>query len=327
MHRSTVCLSENYRGEGDSPILLRGLRKIGTVPGRFRIGSKPIALATLLFCLSPAAWADSHPNQLMIEGKVRGTPVEGLPLRITPSQIDLLSRDGYLWEFRRDEATGMHKTSLPFHSYSFPELRSALEREVGGRLQLTATSHYLVAHPRGDNKWPDRFEELYRSFVHYFTVRRIGAEESRVPADRPGLAQPARLRALRPKPGAAGRPRSVGLLFAGDQSDHAVRFQPGRARRLRFGLAARRGHDHPRGGPSNRLQHRRAQPLRAAAAVAGRRLGHVVRSPGDLRFAALARAGRSDQPGPAGAVPPVRGRRAAARRPFWASSNRISCSR
>ena len=31
-------LSENRLGEGDSPILLRRLRKIGTVPGGFRIG-------------------------------------------------------------------------------------------------------------------------------------------------------------------------------------------------------------------------------------------------------------------------------------------------
>jgi len=34
-------LSENRLGEGDSPILLRGLRKIGTVPDRSWIGSKP----------------------------------------------------------------------------------------------------------------------------------------------------------------------------------------------------------------------------------------------------------------------------------------------
>jgi hypothetical protein len=31
-------LSENRLGEGDSPILLQRLRKIGTVPGGFRIG-------------------------------------------------------------------------------------------------------------------------------------------------------------------------------------------------------------------------------------------------------------------------------------------------
>ncbi len=36
----TKSLSENRLGEGDSPILLRGLRKIGTVPAGSRIGSK-----------------------------------------------------------------------------------------------------------------------------------------------------------------------------------------------------------------------------------------------------------------------------------------------
>ena len=37
---SPKSLSENRLGEGDSPILLRGLRKIGTVPGGSRIGSE-----------------------------------------------------------------------------------------------------------------------------------------------------------------------------------------------------------------------------------------------------------------------------------------------
>jgi hypothetical protein len=36
---TTQSLSENRLGEGDSPILLRRLRKIGTVPGGSRIGS------------------------------------------------------------------------------------------------------------------------------------------------------------------------------------------------------------------------------------------------------------------------------------------------
>ena len=36
-------LSENRLGEGDSPILLRGLRKIGTVPDGSRIDTKPAA--------------------------------------------------------------------------------------------------------------------------------------------------------------------------------------------------------------------------------------------------------------------------------------------
>jgi hypothetical protein len=75
----------------------------------------------------------------------------------------------------------VHKTGLSFHSYSFPELRSSLERELAGRLELTATSHYLVAHPHGSSKWPERFEELYRSFVHYFTVRGLQLKSPEFP--------------------------------------------------------------------------------------------------------------------------------------------------
>jgi Protein of unknown function (DUF1570) len=143
-----------------------------------------VFLPLLIFALpaaSPAARADNRSSELMLEGQVRGTRVEGLPLRVTPSLVDLLSRDGYLWEFRPNEATDLRKTSLTFRSYSFPELRSSLEREIGGRLQLTATSHYLVAHPKGSAKWPERFEELYRSFVHYFTVRGLSLKAPEFP--------------------------------------------------------------------------------------------------------------------------------------------------
>ena len=39
-HEMIESLSENRLREGDSPILLRGLRKIGTVPDGSRIGSE-----------------------------------------------------------------------------------------------------------------------------------------------------------------------------------------------------------------------------------------------------------------------------------------------
>ena len=118
----------------------------------------------------------------MIEANVRGQRIEGLPLDWNPQQIHLLARDGFLWEFRPDEATNLRKTGPAFHSYSFPELRSALQRELAGRLELTSTAHYLVAHPRGaGKKWADRFEELYRSFVHYFAVRGLKIKEPEFP--------------------------------------------------------------------------------------------------------------------------------------------------
>jgi uncharacterized protein len=45
-------LSENRHGERDSPILLRGLRKIGTVPGGFQIGFKPLGVVRPLVALA-----------------------------------------------------------------------------------------------------------------------------------------------------------------------------------------------------------------------------------------------------------------------------------
>ncbi len=42
--------SENRSGKGDSPILLGGTRKIGTVPNGFRIGSKPQAKVSRRAC-------------------------------------------------------------------------------------------------------------------------------------------------------------------------------------------------------------------------------------------------------------------------------------
>jgi hypothetical protein len=148
------------------------------------IMNRLLAALTIVSALSsglPASAADHRSSDLMIEGQVRGKHVEGLPLRVTASLIDILSRDGYLWEFAPKEASGLHRMSLSFRSYSFPELRSALERELGGRLDLTATNHYIVAHPRGMSQWPERFEELYRSFVHYFTVRGLNLKTPEFP--------------------------------------------------------------------------------------------------------------------------------------------------
>ncbi len=147
---------------------------------RIVLAGLPAALWLSIAAL-PASAANNALN-MMIEATVRGTRVEGLPLDWNAQQIHLLARDGYLWEFRPDEAHDLHKTGPAFRSYSFPELRSALERELAGRLELTSTAHYLVAHPRGaGKKWADRFEELYRSFVHYFAARGLKLKEPEFP--------------------------------------------------------------------------------------------------------------------------------------------------
>ena len=108
----------------------------------------------------------------MIELTLQGKKIEGLPIRWNEEEIHLLGRDGRLWEFAPDEASNFRKMSSSFRGYSPSELRAVLLSELGNDYEVSGTGHYLIAHPRGQrDKWPERFEDLYRSFVHYFTVR------------------------------------------------------------------------------------------------------------------------------------------------------------
>ena len=112
------------------------------------------------------------PADWMVGLTLDGRRIEGAPLAWDSSEVHLLGRDGRLWEFEPDKATDYHKTSNRFRPYSVSELRAELLRELGREFQVTGTGHYLVAHPLGRrDQWAERFEDLYRSFLQYFTVR------------------------------------------------------------------------------------------------------------------------------------------------------------
>ncbi len=115
--------------------------------------------------------ADSSPDW-MVQLKLNGQTIEGRPLAWNDKVVYLLGRDGRLYQFPPSEAKDFHRTSDQFRPYSPSEIRASLLRELGPDHEVTGTEHYLVAHPRGQrNQWAQRFEDLYRSFVHYFSVR------------------------------------------------------------------------------------------------------------------------------------------------------------
>ncbi len=108
----------------------------------------------------------------MVEVTLPGLRVEGEPLGWNSRMVHLLGRDGRLWTFDPDEVIGFKKTASRFRAYSPSEFRAALLRELGNGYEVSGTGHYLVAHPRGErDRWAKRFENLYRSFVHFFSVR------------------------------------------------------------------------------------------------------------------------------------------------------------
>jgi hypothetical protein len=113
---------------------------------------------------------------------LKGQRLEGFPLRTADNLISLMLCDGRLVEFSPSEVTNFRKLSSSFQPFSNGEMRAELMRELPKSLEVTGTGHYVVAHPRGEgDKWAARFEELYRSMTHYFSVRGFQMREPEFP--------------------------------------------------------------------------------------------------------------------------------------------------
>lgn len=104
--------------------------------------------------------------------ELHGRKIEGMPLGSSSQQVALLGRDGALWHFKPGEPKNFRTLPGDFRSYSPSEMRGLLMREFGPQYEVSGTGSYLVVHPKGQrDTWAARFEELYRSFRHYFSVR------------------------------------------------------------------------------------------------------------------------------------------------------------
>jgi len=143
-------------------------------------------ILTLVTVLAPLAAVASPPTLKAFPGMIslslEGQTLEGRPIAWTGGEVHLLGRDGRLWEFAPNKARNWREAGTRFQPYSISQLRAELLRELGRGFSVSGTGHYVVAHPVGErNRWPQRFEDLYRSFVHYFSVRGFKLKEPDVP--------------------------------------------------------------------------------------------------------------------------------------------------
>lgn len=118
----------------------------------------------------------------MIQADVGDRHVEGRPAHWSAERVQMILRDGQLLDFPMAEARNFRRMSDRFRPYSAGELRTKLFAEFGPAFDVTGTGHYLVVHPKGQkDRWASRFEDLYRSFVHYFSVRGLRVKEPEFP--------------------------------------------------------------------------------------------------------------------------------------------------
>ncbi len=144
-------------------------------------GQRIVWLAALLLTMSGVT-RGAGPAKFMMRARVDGEMVEGRPLWWNNHQMLLMARDGSIVEFNPKQAKESQRTSPRFFGYEMRDMKPSLYREFGKGWDITTTQHYMVVHPRGVGEdWADRFEKLYRSFIHYFRVRGFQPREPQYP--------------------------------------------------------------------------------------------------------------------------------------------------
>lgn len=136
-------------------------------------------LPVVLFAATVLA-ADKNAYTLKLDFK--GQHLEGLPLSWSNENVILLERDGRLLDVDPRKVERFQKINGAFQTITPAALQSKLRDEFGKQYEIVSRGPYLVVHPRGQaGHWSKRFEELYRSFVHYFSVRGFELDEPAFP--------------------------------------------------------------------------------------------------------------------------------------------------
>jgi len=131
---------------------------------------------------APGISAAADTSRRTVELELAGQRIEGTPLTSSSQRIELLGRDGRLWSFAPQSATDLRQTGSTFRSYPATVMKGRLQAELGNSFRVVSTGHYLVALPAGvRTNWAERFEDLYRSFVLYFSVRGFHLKEPEFP--------------------------------------------------------------------------------------------------------------------------------------------------
>jgi len=138
--------------------------------------------AKLALCVAAFAALPATANDFTVRFDLHGQTIDAKPLSSSKDRMLMLARDGNLLDFDPRHAANYSKISSSFRSYSQAEVRQLLLQEFGRQFEVSGTGQFLVVHPVGKrNQWAQRFEDLYRSFVRYFTIRGLTIQRAQFP--------------------------------------------------------------------------------------------------------------------------------------------------
>ncbi len=134
-----------------------------------RWGAGLLAVGWMIFGLSWEAVADPPAYlELQLETKTQ----RGKLVAMDEANAWLMTREGKLNQLPVKDIKSFQRISPQFQPLSSAEVRDALRREFGQEFEVAGSGHYLVCAPRQKaGEYARLFDEIYREFHHYFSVR------------------------------------------------------------------------------------------------------------------------------------------------------------
>jgi hypothetical protein len=119
----------------------------------------------------------------LIEVQVQGEILQGKVCAHTDQFFWLESQDGRLRRLPADEVHKFRKISPQFSAWSASIVRDSLRREFGKGFEFSGTRHYVVGASSSQKArlYAETFEELFRTFQMYFSVRGFTIGEPEFP--------------------------------------------------------------------------------------------------------------------------------------------------
>jgi hypothetical protein len=138
-----------------------------------------IVLAAIVVVATPVSAAPPA----LIEVQVQGETLQGQVCAHTDRFFWLQSQDGRLRALQTDEVHKFRKISPQFASWTGSVVRDNLRREFGKGFEFAGTRHYVVGAPSSQKArlYAETFEELFRTFQMYFSVRGFTISEPEFP--------------------------------------------------------------------------------------------------------------------------------------------------
>jgi len=149
---------------------LAGRHDKATLAGQVKTLSYSLLVLVLILAVTTPT---SAAPPALIEIQVDGETWQGKVFAQGTQSFWLQSQDGRLRSFPVDGVRNFRKISPQFSGWTASIVRDKLRHELGKGFEFAGTRHYVVGAPNSQKAraYAETFEELYRTFQMYFSVR------------------------------------------------------------------------------------------------------------------------------------------------------------